>query len=355
MPTDIEHSELNPEFYYPLIEPRRNGSLGWIFSVGMIPYIQNQPEIYFCMTDGRVSSLEQHRETAKEYWQINHLKEVSEGHFVTDKGESTGIAGLLRLSEKLLAKEFSPKKVLLVGAIHHESLLTALVWLEKQGFSGVDVTLVDSSDVPVKILQKMIAEGMILWEGKIDVIKSDVRTYQPEEQFDLVIADILAPYMIENFAYPARTQTSPYAGYEQFLAHVNDLLTNKGVFLERTLIQPEKAKAAANRTSDRGIERRVNLVMAAFSAQYPQLSRTAVEDLVFQLFDHADRVNFCGLEGLLPMFRFVRPLIGDKAAAIFDRLHNRHFRDNSRVEVLDKGSGYRFLSFACQKAVPANS
>lgn len=273
------------------------------------------------------------------------LIRVANGSFLATQGEQTGFSGLLRLHDLLLPSGFSPKDILIAGAISHKSVDNFYKWIRHLGWTNPNVTLVDRSFEPIDMINLLKSRGHRSYPN-LCTIQSDLSELNTHQRFDLVFADIILPYNVEPFNFPALRRQSPYHSYEQTLAWINSHLTPRGILMERTICFPGELTKATNHRDDNSVEQRVADVLSSTS-RASLIDIDWLKEEVEVIFQKSYPPTLCGLTNTSPVFTPVRPVVGPESIKIVDRLHRRHFNDFKRVEVLDPHSGCRYISYGC--------
>lgn len=303
------------------------------------------PERYMAMC-GRLLSLEEHHPI----FDTSDLIQVAPQEFVTHEGEITGVNGLLRLANKFPISINYPERVLLVGAISPNSLLSVLAWCRENNWQRTHVSLVDNCLVPLETLRLMEAGCYYSWPGGIDLIESDITHYQPSCPPDIVIADILNPWMVDGYQYPHLDKCSPYSRFENFLRWGANVVGDKGWFLSRCVIFPSDAERS-NPDLSKFVpiaQERTKQIMEQLGELGRSVNGQAIKESVEQLFEEPLRTTFCGLDKVSPLYRSERTLAGSHAEKVFRRFHYRSFQTTHEILVKDEKSRFRFLNFACQ-------
>lgn len=332
--------ENRSQIWQTMIEPTRFGIPRWKEGFEPSPTDpRTNPVNYMLMC-------EDFKIPSRQELDVSHLKQLTTSEFLSEIPENTGVLGLLRTVSFMGIEIDKPENVLLVGSMNHSGVAELSLWLEVNEWRDTRITVVDKESVPLHTIDQLMQHGEIKWRGGIKLVKSDIRNFTPDGKFDLVIGDILNPYIDSFIGYPRFYRESPYQQYEEYLRQVK-LLTKKW-FLSRCLGVKEQRKHFVRNTKSANLPdpNRLETIWGNFGAIASQLNKEATLETE-GLFTGYSPCSFCGLWMVSSDYRAKNILSGKNAERVYRRLYQRHFPGIHHSVTIRDSLERTFINYAC--------
>jgi hypothetical protein len=275
---------------------------------------------------------------------ISHLTKVNDELYVASRGESSGPDALANLStqfDQFLG--FSPNNILVVGSIGYDSIYDVLKWMFSKNWH-VPVTVVDSSEVPLNLDQKMLDHNYFGWNPGIELIHSDILDYQSEEKYDLILMDIVSAYAARG---PYNRNTDPFATYKQILTKLKHLVSDDGIIFSRTVSYGEPKQSEPHHfASNQVINKRIITVRQNLGDLANDIPLSYMRDHLKTIWTHESEFKTtcaAALWSIIPR----HPTEGKEGMKNFIRIYNEIFRDENTdyIRVHNQRNDWNFLTF----------
>ncbi|OGK09002.1 hypothetical protein A2767_02415 [Candidatus Roizmanbacteria bacterium RIFCSPHIGHO2_01_FULL_35_10] len=279
----------------------------------------------------------------------NHLRKQSDGEFVAEEPENTGVIALLRVAKFFNLRVSQPSNALLIGAFNPAAVNSTLAWLDSKNWYSTNLTVVDNSAITLEAIRLMCEEGITSQPERLELTHSDYFDYISLKKPELIIGDGLDAWLIPGFDNPSIYKKSPYAKFEKLLMHVAYQMSDHGTFLSRVKISQNDPRSKGYvKAAEKTIQERVKLVLSQIGPIATEVDRSSLEEMLESFFDQDEATVFCGLEELIPDNKAVTTRVGKQAEKVFERLHKRYFSKAEKIRVYDPKFDCAYLNFACQ-------